>query len=281
MHNVDSKINLSIITDLIIKIIHPEIIICFGKRTKQQTQFTCFREAVVEKTTATYDLLIIAGNTGTRSTHEWEHVIETRCIDFAPLTALVHTTAETMQAIEQGNPFFINAFSKGIMLYHSGKAKITVPHAWQRSEQDMEKQNSHWQRGYGSAGQFLEGAAFYSTANQYRHAAFMLHQCAEAACNSLIKLFTGYRTCTHNISRLLRLIENFTLRLTPIFPANTPEEKHLLALLVKAYSGARYQEAYTITKEELTILLQRVTNLYIIAGKLGQKKLAAQLLPFE
>src|SRR5229473_5431924 len=137
MHNVDSKINLSILTDLIIEIIHPEIIICFGKRIKQQTQFTCFREAVAEKTTAAYDLLIIAGNTGTRSTHEWEHIIETRCIDFAPLTVLVHTVTETLQAIEQGHPFFINAFSKGIMLYHSGKAKISIPPTWQRSEQDM------------------------------------------------------------------------------------------------------------------------------------------------
>ena len=279
--SINKDINLSILTDLIIEIIHPEIIICFGKRIKQQTQFTCFREAVAEKTAVAYDLLIIAGNTGTRSTHEWEHIIETRCIDFAPLTVLVHTVAETIQAIEQGHLFFINAFSKGIMLYNSGKAKISIPHAWQHSGKDMEKQNSHWQRGYSSAGQFLEGAEFFSTANQNRHAAFMLHQSAEAACNALIKLFTGYRTCTHNISRLLRLVENFTLRLTSIFPSNTHEEKHLLALLVKAYSGARYQEEYSITKEELSILLQRVTNLYTIAGKLGKRKLAAQLQPFE
>lgn len=64
-----------------------------------------------------------------------------------------------------------------------------------------------------------------------------------------------------------------------IFPVVTDEETELFNLLRNAYSGARYNESYTVSPEKATILTERVKQLIIIAEHLYRKHL--QLLTTE
>jgi len=92
---------------------------------------------------------------------------------------------------------------------------------------------------------------------------------------ALLRVYTGYRSTTHNLFRLLALIENFSYVPSTIFPCSTEEETALFNLLNKAYSDARYKEDYSIPTEIANLLKKRVHQLLLVAEKLYNKKMMA------
>jgi hypothetical protein len=60
------------------------------------------------------------------------------------------------------------------------------------------------------------------------------------------------------LSHLQKMTARFAPRLIAIFPKETAEEKHRFDLLVRAYVDARYKKSYSICKDELEYLGQRV-----------------------
>jgi HEPN domain-containing protein len=103
-------------------------------------------------------------------------------------------------------------------------------------------------------------------------AAFMLHQAVEHALVGLVRVYTGYRFGTHNIDKLLRYANTFTNEVVVLFPKNTKEEAGLFNLLRRAYVDARYREDYTITANEVAVLLRRVEELHKIVKTLCEEK---------
>jgi HEPN domain-containing protein len=102
-----------------------------------------------------------------------------------------------------------------------------------------------------------------------------LHQAAQHTCMAVLRVFTGYRSTTHNLSRLLALIENITFNLTIIFPCFTKDETDLFNLLNKAYSNARYNDNFKVPIEKAQTLTDRVKELLTIAEQLYQIKITA------
>ena len=92
---------------------------------------------------------------------------------------------------------------------------------------------------------------------------------------ALLRVYTGYRSTTHNLFRLLALIENFSFVPSSVFPCITAEEIALLNQLNKAYSDARYKENYTVPTETAILLKKRVQELLLLAKKLYDKKITA------
>ncbi|WP_218067988.1 hypothetical protein, partial [Candidatus Thiosymbion oneisti] len=64
-------------------------------------------------------------------------------------------------------------------------------------------------------------------------------------------------------------------RFLSIFPRATDVEKERFKLLRKAYVDARYKPSYTITKEELNWLAERVQELQAVTEKLCREKIAS------
>jgi hypothetical protein len=60
----------------------------------------------------------------------------------------------------------------------------------------------------------------------------MLHQTLQQGCSRFIRLFTGYYSGSLHLSKLIRLRSNFTDELSQLFPQDTPDELHLLQLLL-------------------------------------------------
>ncbi|MCH5716101.1 HEPN domain-containing protein [Niabella hibiscisoli] len=111
------------------------------------------------------------------------------------------------------------------------------------------------------AREFLAGAELYRLRQQYKMAAFMLHQCAEQALQALLKAGTGYHSQTHNIERLLQLCCLVSPQLASLFPLHTEAGKRLLHLLQKAYISARYASDYRVNDGELRSLTGKVEGL--------------------
>ena len=90
---------------------------------------------------------------------------------------------------------------------------------------------------------------------------------------ALLRVYTGYRSTTHNLTRLLALIENFSFVPSTIFPCITEEETALFNTLNRAYSDARYKEDYSISTEIANLLKKRVHQLLVVAENLYSKKI--------
>jgi HEPN domain-containing protein len=144
-----------------------------------------------------------------------------------------------------------------------------------KSKLKGETAQAHWSRWYGLGQYFLKGAADSLTYGRPDLTLFMLHQAVEHTCIALIRVFTGYRPNTHNLSRLLAIIENFSAMLMAIFPCITKEEKELFKILQKAYSDSRYKEEYNISLDKVTLLTDRVRELQIIAESLYTDRIAS------
>lgn len=63
-------------------------------------------------------------------------------------------------------------------------------------------------------------------------------------------------------------------RLLEGFAFHTPEQKRLFKLLADAYVHARYTKTYTITKEELDYLADRVRRLQTITEEACREQIA-------
>jgi HEPN domain-containing protein len=130
-----------------------------------------------------------------------------------------------------------------------------------------------WDRHFGLAEGFLEGASYYLTSGSASLAVFMLHQATEQTCIALIKTCLGYRPTTHNLGRLLALTENFSEYPSFIFPQVSREETDLFNTLVRAYSDVRYTKHFEIPIEKAEILRQRLKDLQEIAVRLYKEKI--------
>ena len=68
-------------------------------------------------------------------------------------------------------------------------------------------------------------------------------------------------------------VDRLSSKLKNTFPKRTKEEKRLFNLLKSAYTEARYNMAYKITKKELKYLAGRVTTLRDLTEKICKAKI--------
>jgi HEPN domain-containing protein len=94
--------------------------------------------------------------------------------------------------------------------------------------------------------------------------AFVLHQATESFYNAILLVFTGYKAKSHDILGLGDRARNHHYDLYKIFPHETPEQEECFTLLRNAYVDARYDQDYTISKEQLLYLINRVEELKIV-----------------
>lgn len=144
------------------------------------------------------------------------------------------------------------------------------------SEYDPSDESSTIERqyrvGFSKAQEFLVGADLYGIRKQYSLALLMLHQAAEQALGTIIKIGMSYYCCSHNIERLLRYASWVNGKVHEVFPMHTDSEKRLFTLLQKAYIDSRYEDDYTVKYQDLLLLIERVKLLIAILEEWGKKK---------
>ena len=272
----DLKTLLAQLIQKIVREIYPEKIICDGYRTSGYKDWSCFTKISEnqERIKGTFDLLVITSNDNTQADHEIlqqiDQVADPLCCE---VTAVVQSMDAVNDLIAKGSRFLTILYHEAVLVYNSGKSDLNVPAAVPSYEEAKNRIEITWNKCFQTAERFYKTACFCLDNGWNEKALFDLHQATQHTCMALLRVYTGYRSTTHNLSRLLSLIENFSFIPSSIFPCITEEETALLNLLNKAYSDARYKENYTVPTETAILLKKRVYQLLLVAEKLYNKKL--------
>lgn len=259
----------------IVQAIYPVKIICYGYRTSIMDNWSCFFDGDThnKRINPTYDFLIIISDEEKRAHYEIIEIAEQQAYPLGcDTTIVVQQLNVANKALESGSRFISTVYRKGVMLYNGNSLPLSTP----PQELDLPVLRNliedNWQRRFGMSRRFLKTANYCFDNCWNEQAIFDLHQSVEHACVAIIRVYTGFRPTTHNLSRLLDLICNFSQELVTIFPCQTKEETDLFNTLNRAYSEARYNEKYTVSTEVAKILLGRVTVLLDLAEKFYDRK---------
>ena len=215
---------------------------------------------------AAFDLLIITRDGERRSDYELQDIIESRCREVAAVTALVHDIAYVNKKLEERQYFFSTVLREGTLLFDTRRtplAEAGVPD-WEEVRIMAEKDFDRWA---GQARDFFDSAEFIRGKRSWNTAAFFLHQAAEQCYQAILLAFMGYKPTTHNLDKLRRYTNRFSVELALLFPLDNEEEEDLFRLLSAGYVSARYKEEFIITEREVGLLIERIRRLLDIAER--------------
>jgi HEPN domain-containing protein len=261
---VSRQEQLHAITKIITTVIYPEKIILYGIFAASSPGSDFHLQGQFPPFLCSYDILVVTRKNDFRCDHSLQDIVENRCRLLTPVTVLVHDIDYVNEQLSQGQYFFSQIIREAILLYDAGSVSLVegTPPDLARTKaiavQDFEK---WWSR----AGAFFKSAQFNKQQKEWRLAVFLLHQAAEQTYQAILLVFTGYKPCTHNLDKLRRYTNRFSIELALLFPRNTKEEDRLFKLLLQGYVDARYKEDYHITEEEVGLLTERVRKLQSIA----------------
>ena len=117
-------------------------------------------------------------------------------------------------------------------------------------------------KGINKLTEFLASTDLYRIREQNKMAVFMLHQAAEHALHTILKITTGLQINTHNLDKLIRYCSMVSYKIPEIFPRNNEKNERLFQLLQKAYISSRYDKDYSIGAEELVLITERIRNIF-------------------
>ncbi len=223
-----------------------------------------------------YDLLIILSQNNQANNLTFVYGITGKLNQLKSLTPIspIYEGADFVnEQLSEGNYFFNDIKSEGILLYTSKRKKLARKR--KLSIEEIKKQaQDYFDEWFESANGFFKGYEFYFNEQDYKHAVFLLHQATERYYHTLSLVFTGYKHKTHNLEELGKIASTLNLEYKKIFPQKTEAEKHHFTLLQKAYIDSRYKKGYKITKKELEYLSKRVIKLRNLTEKVCKGKIA-------
>ena len=232
-----------------------------------------------------YDLLVIVNEAELAEMSVYWYTAEDRILNAraikTPVSFIVHSLDEVNNALGQGEYFFADIVTEGILLYElngntrNGTARHTLvqpkPPTPQAAWELAQKYYSVWLE---RAVEFYDD--FQSNLERGRHnkAAFELHQAVERLYTCMLLVHTLYGPKTHNIKFLRTLAEDQDKRLIEAWPRATKRDRATFELLKKAYIEARYSEHYQITRTQLDWLADCTTRLQSFVETACSERLA-------
>ncbi len=192
----------------------------------------------------------------------------------AEIRTPVQIIADTFQyfnsRLKEGRYFFTDIKEEGILLYDSGRVKLREP-CKLTPEERIKLAEEHFEFWYKRSNEFLTYFQYGVNDGNYATAAFQLHQAVEHFYSTILLVLTNYKPKGHDLEEYGRLAASQEPVLNAVFPRDTPEGEHRFELLQKAYVEARYEKNYTITKEDLEWLAERVKQLRALTEEVCKK----------
>lgn len=267
------------ITDLIVKEITPDFVILFGSYARGNWVDDQYAEdGIIYEYKSDYDLLVVTETKlSQEQTYQWRGT-EKQVAGLntsVPVNLIHHSYGFLKNELAHGSYFFTDILKEGIVLYDNGRnkdyplelpANIDPEKVKARAKEEYE----HWSV---SANNFIDGFIFYFQKGNYKEAAFLLHQATERYYTALLLVFTGYKAKIHDIEELGSQAEAIDPEFKKVFPHDTSERDERFKLLKKAYIDARYKKNYSITKEDLEYLSERVEVLKGLVEKVCGERL--------
>ena len=190
------------------------------------------------------------------------------------LDIISHDIEYVNTGLREGHYFFSDIKKEGVLLYDSGNYKLERRRKIDPARR-LEIAVDDFEQWFESANQFFETALYHVNREWYKIAAFELHQATERFYSAIILTASGYRPKLHNIEKLGTTAAAHYPEFIKVFPMKTAEEARLFKLLKDAYIDARYKKDYSITKEELEYLAERVIKLRDLVEKTCKAEIEA------
>jgi HEPN domain-containing protein/predicted nucleotidyltransferase len=253
-----------------------EMIILFGSFARGDWVEDKYQEDhITYEYKSDFDLLLIFNYEGQANSIPLKQKIEKLIRDAnvkTRISLILHTIKFVNNRITRGNYFFNDIKKEGIMLYNAKKHMLSKHKKLNNVERQKNAQEDfeHW---YNSAIEFEIDFNNAFSRESYNQAAFLLHQSTERYYHTILLVFTGYKPKTHDLEELGRQAKNLVPEFDKVFPKATKEEKRLFELLQKAYVDARYKRDYTIEKNELEYLGQKVEILKEMTERICTEKI--------
>lgn len=193
----------------------------------------------------------------------------------------IHGIDYINKGLEIGEYFFVDIVKTGILLYDKGTIAFSEPRELTPAEK-KEKAQRYFDTWFPQANEFLYGSKMYLERNSLKTSVFSLHQATESFYYATLLVFTDYKPKTHNLWKLRKKSKPYSEELFSVFNAETDKkEEYLFDLLKRGYIDARYRSDYTITSEELHILIDRVSKIMPIVERICTKRIASFETPEE
>jgi len=264
------------IVDIIRDVVNPEMIILFGSHAKgtQVEHRYQTKDGIIHEYISDYDFLVVTHN-NQEKTYVQESMIMDRVDHFKPPVNLeIHEIDYVNEGLGWGQYFFAHIVREGITLFDTGNTKFVETHEL-TSIEEKEKAQRYFDIWYPQSKEFVTDSMNALKRGSLNIGAFYLHQASECLYYTTLLVFTGYKPKTHNLWKLRKKTKAYSEELFSIFLAETDKnDEHLFDLLKRGYVEARYkQNDYTITKEELEIIIQRVIEMSPIVEKICISKI--------
>jgi HEPN domain-containing protein len=259
--------------DLLIRSIankfEPLQIFRFSKSSIIQTDQGCFNNDQVSFH-CNYCLLLVT-ESATRIDYEVQDFVNSQ-YDQGLITVICHGQKTIKEAIQANNRFFISVFTSGNLLYSKDGITSSPPIPLFVPTKAASKALKHYSYRLPLAEGFLLCASECLEKEQYGIGAFMLHQAVEQTCICMVRVHIAYRSEFHNLYRLLRLCLCFSNRPYQLF-LSTPEDERLFDVMAKSYSGARYKDDFSVSKQDAESLFQRTRSFIDLATEMCEVKI--------
>jgi len=255
---------------IIIQAVQPEKIILFGIYSVE-ADVRSFSDRLPPGIRA-FDLLVVTRHGDRHSDYELQDIIENSCRDQVAVTVLVHDIGYVNRRIAEGQYFFTQIRREAILLYDAGRTSLSksgecdLAQVRQTAERDFDR----WRR---QSWAFFRSAEFNLGAGEWKVVLFMLHQAAEQIYQAILLAFMGYKPTTHNLDKLRRYTNRYSVELAWLFPRNSDEEDRLFRLLLSGYVDARYKEDFVVSEADARLLTGRVGQLLEIAERVCGNRL--------
>jgi POT family proton-dependent oligopeptide transporter len=150
---------------------------------------------------------------------------------------------------------------EGILLYDMSQIKLSEPKQMTKSSrlENAQKDYRHW---YSKGINFLKTYRIIKNQlNDNGLLAFFLHQATESFYNCSLMVLAGDKPHSHELQRLNDLLCLELSRFANVFPLHTPKEKECFSLLESSYIDSRYNTDYSISREQLEYLAEKIEDL--------------------
>lgn len=215
--------------------------------------------------------LLIVTETATRVDYEMQDFANTN-YQHGAITIICHGRQSIIEAVKQNSRFFISVLTYGKQLYNKdGLFDIDREYVFIPTKGAI-KALKHYEHRIPIADGFLMCAFECLVKEQFGICAFMLHQAVEQACICLVRVHIAYRSEFHNLYRLLRLCQCFSKRPFQLF-LSTPEDERIFDVMAKSYSGSRYKDNFTVSRQDAESLYQRVTSFLSLVKEMCDDKI--------
>lgn len=174
--------------------------------------------------------------------------------------------------LEEGRYFYTQIKQEGIVLYNSGKYKLSRRRKLNFAE-IKEQAQEYFDEKFEKGNFFFDDAVTNKGRERFQMSSFYLHQACENYYYAIRLTFTLRNNKQHNLSKLSSSVRRYADDLGTVFPQNTSEEKRLFVLLKAAYVEARYNPYFVVTKEDIDALIPKVELLRDIAKRICEAKI--------